>query len=69
MSFPESLEMTDISGLEPVAFPDESYAQFIDCMNRLLPNVRFIFMLRDPVATIWSMRSRLPLVPWNASPR
>jgi hypothetical protein len=44
--------------LEPIAFPDRDYAAFLQSVRRLFPEGKFIFMVRDPVSTIWSMHQR-----------
>ena len=44
--------------LEPIAFPSKNYKQFILNIKDLLPNIKIIFLIRDPIATIWSMSSR-----------
>ena len=41
--------------LEPIAFPDRHYEQFLDNTRLLFPNIKLLFMVRDPLATIWSM--------------
>jgi hypothetical protein len=50
--------LLDKEPLEPIALPDESYSQFIDCMHELFPNLRIVFMLREPISAIWSMKCR-----------
>lgn len=44
--------------LERIAFPDGRYADFLRHVRELVPEVRILFMLRHPVATISSMRAR-----------
>ena len=44
--------------LEPVAFPDEDYEGFVRRCRTIVPGLRILFMVRDPVATVWSMRQR-----------
>lgn len=48
----------DKEPLEPIAFPDMDYASFLQNLRLLFPDGKLIFMVRDPVATIWSMRQR-----------
>lgn len=48
----------DKEPLEPIAFPDRRYGAFLKNMRILFPGVRFLFMVRDPLATVWSMRQR-----------
>ncbi len=44
--------------LEPIAFPSKNYQQFILNMREILPDLKLLFIIRDPVATIWSMSRR-----------
>ena len=44
--------------LEPVAFPSADYDGFVRRCRIILPGLRILFMVRDPVATVWSMRQR-----------
>lgn len=50
--------LLDKEPLEPIAFPDENYEFFIEQMRKLWPNLKLIFMLRNPIATVWSMQDR-----------
>jgi hypothetical protein len=44
--------------LEPIAFPDGDYAEFLANLRTLFPDIRFLFLVRDPVPTLWSMTQR-----------
>jgi len=44
--------------LEPIAFPDKRYKAFLENVKILFPEAKFLFMIRDPVATVFSMRQR-----------
>jgi hypothetical protein len=44
--------------LEPTAFPDERYASFLENVRSLFPDCRLLLAMRNPVNTVWSMRSR-----------
>ena len=44
--------------LEPIAFPDLRYAAFLKNIQTIFPEIKIIFMVRDPIATIWSMSQR-----------
>lgn len=48
----------DKEPLEPIGFPDRNYASFLQNYRTLFPNGKLIFMLRDPLSTIWSMKER-----------
>jgi hypothetical protein len=48
----------DKEPLEPIAFPSKEYGQFIMNVKRLFPDSKIIFLIRDPIATIWSMMAR-----------
>ena len=44
--------------LEPIAFPDEKYGEFIRHVQLVLPEIKLLFVVRDPIETVWSMRQR-----------
>lgn len=44
--------------LEPIALPDKQYQKFLQNIRILHPEGKFIFMVRDPIATIFSMKQR-----------
>ena len=44
--------------LEPIAFPDKRYREFLENLRTIFPDIKLLFMLRDPIETIWSMRQR-----------
>ena len=48
----------DKEPLEPIGFPDKNYASFLQNVRLLFPNAKLIFMIRDPLAAIWSMQER-----------
>lgn len=48
----------DKEPLEPTAFPDRNYYEFMRNMRKIYPEMKFIYMIRNPEATIWSMRQR-----------
>jgi hypothetical protein len=50
--------LVDKEPLEPIAFPSKEYRQFIINMKRLFPESKLLLAIRDPIATIWSMRKR-----------
>lgn len=50
--------LIDKEPFEPIGFPDGDYAAFLRSIEQLMPGMRIVFMLRDPVATIWSMTQR-----------
>jgi hypothetical protein len=50
--------LMDKEPLEPVAFPSGDYARFLLHVRSLFPASRFLFVVRDPVATVWSMTRR-----------
>ena len=54
--------VVDKEPLEPIAFPDLSYKDFIEHVRLLIPETKFVLMIRHPVATVWSMRNRT----WNS---
>ncbi|MFC2088977.1 sulfotransferase, partial [Calditrichota bacterium] len=49
--------------LEPIAFPLKDYEQFLKNVRRLFPEIKFLLVIRDPIATIWSMKQRT----WGSS--
>jgi len=44
--------------LEPIAFPDKRYGDFLKNVRVVFPDIKLMFMIREPVATIWSMTQR-----------
>lgn len=50
--------LLDKEPLEPIALPDENYAQFINNMRWLFPGLKLLFIIRHPLPTIWCMRNR-----------
>ncbi len=44
--------------LEPIAFPLKDYEQFLFNVRKIFPQCKFLFLIREPVATIWSMSNR-----------
>jgi hypothetical protein len=50
--------LVDKEPLEPIAFPDKDYRAFLRNLRTVFPGIRFLFLLRDPVPTIWSMTKR-----------
>lgn len=44
--------------LEPTAFPAKDYHKFIVNCRTVFPHSKLLFVIRDPMATIWSMSSR-----------
>jgi hypothetical protein len=47
--------LVDKEPLEPIAFPNREYSKFLENTRKLIPEAKFLFMIRDPIATIWSM--------------
>ncbi len=50
--------LVDKENLEPSAFPDEDYAGFVRTVRDIVPDVKLLFLNRDPIATVWSMMHR-----------
>ena len=44
--------------LEPIALPDRGYSEFLGNIKAIFPEINFIFMVRDPIETVWSMTQR-----------
>lgn len=44
--------------LEPIALPDKRYGSFLQSVRILIPEAKFVFMVRGPVQTINSMSLR-----------
>jgi len=57
--------LIDKEPLEPIAFPDLEYDSFLRHCRAVFPDLRIIFLVRDPVATVWSMTQR----EWGSSRR
>ncbi len=50
--------IVDKEPLEPIALPEQDYADFMANVRAVIPDSRFLLMVRDPVATVWSMSQR-----------
>lgn len=50
--------LIDKEPLEPIAFPGENYFAFLSGVRKIFPEIKIVFMVRNPVNTIWSMRNR-----------
>lgn len=50
--------LLDKEPLEPIAFPEEDYADFVSDVRALVPDVKLLLMIRDPISTVWSMTQR-----------
>lgn len=50
--------LIDKEPLEPIAFPSKDYEKFIINLRMLYPESKLLLVIRDPVATIWSMTRR-----------
>jgi len=50
--------LIDKEPLEPIAFPDKNYRLFLKNYRLIFPEGKLIFMLREPLAAIWSMDER-----------
>ena len=50
--------LVDKENLEPVALPDGRYGEFLRSVRELFPGMKLLFMIREPVATIWSITQR-----------
>jgi len=51
-------QLIDKEPLEPIAFPDEQYTEFLQNVWTIFPKMKFLFMNRDPLAVVWSITSR-----------
>jgi hypothetical protein len=50
--------LVDKEPLEPIAFPAKDYPMFVHNYRRIFPESKILFVLRNPIATIWSMSRR-----------
>jgi hypothetical protein len=50
--------LVDKEPLEPIAFPSRDYDKFLLNVRTLIPKSKLLFVIRDPIATIWSMSRR-----------
>lgn len=51
-------QLVEKEPLEPIAFPDEDYASFLSNIRKMFPDMKLLFMIRNPINTIWSMMNR-----------
>lgn len=57
-SITENELMIDKEPLVPIGFPNKEYALFLENYRLLFPHGKLLFMIRDPLSTIWSMQER-----------
>jgi hypothetical protein len=50
--------LVDKENLEPVAIPDARYDAFVASARALFPAARLLFMVREPLPTVWSITRR-----------
>ena len=50
--------LIDKENFDPTVFPDGKFERFLDNINELFPNIKILFLVRDPVATIASMQKK-----------
>lgn len=50
--------LVDKEPLEPIAFPDRQYEDFLHSVRFIEPDAKIIFMVREPIGTVWSMSQR-----------
>ncbi|MCP5004997.1 MAG: sulfotransferase [Planctomycetes bacterium] len=50
--------LVDKENFDPTTFPHGRYEEFIDTLQYLFPDIKLLFLVRDPVATIWSMHKK-----------
>ena len=48
----------DKEPLEPIAFPSKEYGQFLFNVRKIFPESKILLVVRDPIATVWSMSKR-----------
>lgn len=57
-SFLWSRVLIDKENFDLTAFSDGQFEKFLDIVQRLFPKIKILFLVRDPVATIWSMQKK-----------
>lgn len=50
--------VVDKEPLEPIAFPSKEYKRFITSFRKIFSDAKILLVIRDPIATIWSMSQR-----------
>lgn len=50
--------LVEKENFELVTFPGGRYCDYLKCVLDVFPDIKLLFMIRDPVATIWSMTQR-----------
>lgn len=50
--------LIDKEPLMQIGFPDKDYSLFLQNYRVIFPNGKLLFMLREPLSTIWSMQQR-----------
>ena len=51
-------QIIDKEPLEPIAFPKEDYGAFLAHTRKIFPEIKILFIVRNPINTIWSMMNR-----------
>lgn len=57
-SFLWSRVLIDKENFDLTAFSDGQFEKFLDTVQKLFPQIKILFLVRDPVATIWSMQKK-----------
>jgi len=50
--------LIDKENFDATVFPDGRFEEFLDAIHELFPHMKILFLVRDPVATIWSMQKK-----------
>ena len=50
--------LIDKENFDLTVFPDGQFEKFLDIVQELFPHIKILFLVRDPVATIWSMQKK-----------
>ena len=50
--------LVDKENFDPTVFPDGKFECFLSIVQELFPNIKIIYLVREPVSTIWSMQKK-----------
>ena len=50
--------LIDKENFDSTVFSNSKYEQFLNIVQELFPHIKILYLVRDPVATIWSMQKK-----------
>lgn len=50
--------LVDKENFDPTVFPDGKFEKFLSIVQELFPDIKILYLVREPVSTIWSMQKK-----------